>query len=69
MNELEKRLKVIANRENFQEAEINRPYFLECDTVKYPSKFKATMLRNFDDRGSLNQYIYFKLHTENVVSK
>ena len=69
MNKLEKRLKVIANRNNLKEAGVIWPYPIEWDVVPYPPKFKAPTLQTFDDKGSLNQHIYyFKSQTENVVS-
>jgi len=68
MNELEKHLKAIANRSNFQEARIVRPYSAEWDAAPYPPKFKAPTLYTFDSKRSPNQHIYYKSQTRNVVS-
>ena len=44
MNELEKRLKAIANCSKLQEAEVVRPYLAEWDVGPYPPKFNAPIL-------------------------
>ena len=70
MNELEKRLEAISNRSNFREVGVIRPYPVEWDSTPYPPRLKAPNLYAFDDKGSLNQHIYyFKSQTGNVVSK
>jgi len=69
MNELEKCLEAISIRSNLQEVGVVRPHPVECDSAPYPPRFKAPNLYAFDDKGSLNQHIYyFKSQTGNVVS-
>ena len=69
MNEFEKRLEAISNRCNVQEVGVVRPYPVKWDSSPYPPRFKAPNLHAFDDKGSLNQHIYyFKSQTGNVVS-
>ena len=69
MNKLEQRLEALINRKGLQEAGVVWPYPAEWDLVPYPPKFKAPTLQAFDDKGSLNQHIYyFKSQTGIVVA-
>src|SRR3954465_9935314 len=42
-----------------QEAGATRPYPVEWDAVKYPSRFKVPTLNTFDGKGSAQQHIYY----------
>jgi len=59
MSQLEQRLKALTNWKGLQEAGVIRLYPAEWDLVPYPPKFKAPTLQAFDDKGSLNQHIYY----------
>ena len=46
-----------------------RLYLVEWNIIPYPPRFKEPTLQSFDDKGSLEQHIYyFKFQFGNVVS-
>src|SRR3954462_10661336 len=51
-----------------QEVRATRPYPVEWDTVKYPSRFRVPTLNTFDSKGSAQQHIYyFQSQTGNLM--
>src|SRR3954467_11061426 len=59
MMRLEEQVAALKTTTIRQEAGATRPYPVEWDAVKYPSKFKVPTLNTFDGKGSAQQYIYY----------
>src|SRR4051812_28085768 len=59
MKRLEEQVAALKTTTIRQEAGATRPYPVEWDTVKYPSRFKVPNLNTFDGKGSAQQYIYY----------
>src|SRR5204862_3876082 len=59
MKRLEEQVAVLKTTTIRQEAGATRPYPVEWDTVKYPSRFKVPTLNTFDGKGSAQQHIYY----------
>src|SRR4051812_28124949 len=59
MKRLEEQVAALKTTTIRQEAGATRPYPVEWDTVKYPSRFKVPTLNTFEGKGSAQQYIYY----------
>src|SRR5436853_1299792 len=68
MKRLEEQVAALKTTHVRQEAGATRPYPVEWDAVKYPSKFKVPKLNPFYGKGSAQQHIYyFQSQTGNLV--
>lgn len=69
VSKLKKHLNANVNQGKLQAVGIDRPYPLECDSVKYPRKVNAPVLHSFEGTNFSNQHIYyFKSHIGDVAS-
>src|SRR3954463_1302933 len=59
MKRLEEQVAALKTTTIRQEAGATRPYPVEWDAVKYPSRFKVPTLNTFDGKGSAQQHIYY----------
>src|SRR3954470_1965226 len=59
MKRLEEQVAALDTTTIRQEARATRPYPVEWDAVKYPSRFKVPTLNTFDGKGSAQQHIYY----------
>src|SRR5436189_2064198 len=59
MKQLEEQVAALKTTTSRQEAGATRPYPVEWDAVKYPSRFKVPTLNTFDGKGSAQQHIYY----------
>src|SRR3954467_4913658 len=59
MKRLEEQVAALKTTTIRQEAGATRPYPVEWDAVKYPSRFKMPTLNTFDGKGSAQQHIYY----------
>src|SRR3954462_14044315 len=68
MKRLEEQVTTFKTTTIRQEVGATRPYLVEWDAVKYPSKFKVPTLNTFDGKGSAQQHIYyFQSRTRNLM--
>src|SRR5436853_3822754 len=69
VDELERKLDVMANRGSLQEAGISRPYPADWETVPFPAKFKPPTLQLFDSTKSANRHMCcFKVQTGHLAA-
>src|SRR5436189_3313585 len=59
MKRLEEMVAALKTTTIRQEAGAARPYPVEWDAVKYPSRFKVPTLNTFDGKGSAQKHIYY----------
>src|SRR5436190_12827154 len=59
MKRLEEQVAVLKTTTIRQEAGATRPYLVEWDAVKYPTRFKVPTLNTFDGKESAQQHIYY----------
>src|SRR5436189_5593784 len=59
MKRLEEQVAALKTTTIRQEVGATRPYSVEWDEVKYPSKFKVLILNTFDGKVSAHQHIYY----------
>src|SRR3954462_4404073 len=59
MKRLEEQVAALKTTIIRQEAGATRPYPVEWDAVKYPSRFKVPTLNTFDGKGSAQKHIYY----------
>src|SRR3954468_18384930 len=68
MKRLEEQVAALKTTTIRQEAGATRPYPVEWDVVKYPSRFKVPTLNTFDGKGSAQQHIYYlQSHTGSLM--
>src|SRR3954467_8674412 len=68
MKRLEEQAAALKTTTIRQKAGTTRPYLVEWDAVKYPSKFKVLTLNTFDGKGFAQQHIYyFQSQTRNLI--
>src|SRR5436190_496775 len=59
MKRIEEQVAALKTTTIRQEARATRPYPVEWDAVKYPSRFQVPTLNTFDGKGSAQQHIYY----------
>src|SRR3954466_11052560 len=68
MKQLEEQVPALKTTTIRQETGATRPYLIEWDAVKFPSKFKVPTLNTFDGKGYAQQHIYyFQSQIENLM--
>src|SRR4051812_26445984 len=68
MKRIEEQVAALKTTTIRQEVGATRPYPVEWDAVKYPSRFKVPTLNTFDSKGSAQQHIYyFQSQTKNLM--